>query len=178
MFTTKELIDMVRRQLSPAKADRPRIPAEYPLLAPRKGKGRLLPWSWATKRLAKSHGHWIVTTRPDGSPHVMIVWGVWLKHAFYFGTSSRSRKARNLAANPHCVICTERADEAVILEGVARAVRDAAVIKRFAQAYQRKYKEESDTELFPVYEVRPRVVFGFISTPEAWAKTATRWRFD
>jgi len=108
----------------------------------------------------------------------MIVWGVWLHDAFYFGTTRNSRKARNLAANPHCVVCTERADEAVILEGVAKAVSDPAVVKRFAQAYRKKYEEEIDTEQFPVYAVRPRTVFGFVSTAEAWAGTATRWLFE
>lgn len=153
------------------------MPAEYGILSPRRGKG-LLPWSWAAHRLTESRGHWIATTRPDGSPHVMIVWGVWLEDAFYFGTSRNSRKARNLAANPHCVVCTERADEAVILEGVAKAVSDPAVVKRFAQAYRKKYEEEIDTEQFPVYAVRPRAVFGFISAAEAWAGTATRWHFE
>jgi general stress protein 26 len=167
---------MAKRRQAAGQATRPRMPAEYGILSPRKGKG-LLPWSWAAHRLAKSRGHWIATTRPDGSPHVMIVWGVWLEDAFYFGTSKNSRKARNLGANPHCVVCTERADEAVILEGVAQAVSDAAAIKRFAQAYRKKYEEEIDTQQFPVHAVRPRTVFGFVSTAEAWAGTATRWQF-
>ena len=168
---------MARRRQAGGKATRPRMPSEYGILSPRKGKG-LLPWSWGAHRLAESRGHWIATTRPDGSPHVMIVWGVWLNDAFYFGTSRNSRKARNLAVNPQCVVCTERADEAVILEGVAQAVSDAVAIKRFAQAYRKKYEEEIDTAQFPVYAVRPRTAFGFVSTAEAWAGTATRWRFE
>lgn len=168
---------MAKRRRERSKATRPRMPAEYGILSPRRGKG-LLPWSWAAHRLTESRGHWIATMRPDGSPHVMIVWGVWLEDAFYFGTTRNSRKARNLAANPHCVVCTERADEAVILEGVAKAVSDPAVVKRFAQAYRKKYEEEIDTEQFPVYAVRPCAVFGFISAAEAWAGTATRWHFE
>lgn len=168
---------MAKRRRESARATRPRMPAEYGILSPRKGAG-LLPWSWAVQHIAESHGHWIATTRPDGSPHVMIVWGVWLQDAFYFGTSRNSQKARNLAANPRCVVCTERADEAVILEGVARAVRDAPAVQRFAEAYRKKYHEEIDTEQFPVYAVRPLTVFGFVSTAEAWAGTATRWHFQ
>lgn len=167
---------MVKRRRVDGRATRPRMPPAYGISSPRKGK--LLPWSWAAHRLSGSRGHWIATTRPDGRPHVMIVWGVWLHDVFYFATSRDSRKARNLAVNPQCVVCTERADEAVILEGTALAVSDSTAVKQFAQAYRKKYEEEIDTAEFPVLAVRPRTVFGFISTAEAWAGTATRWNFE
>jgi nitroimidazol reductase NimA-like FMN-containing flavoprotein (pyridoxamine 5'-phosphate oxidase superfamily) len=150
---------------------------EYALLAPDEGKG-LLPWSWATERLANSRGHWLATTRPDGRPHVMIVWGIWIDDHYYFCTSPRSIKARNLAVNPNCVVCTERADEAVIVEGVAEAVTDPKWVSRFENAYREKYQEDVDTSKFPVYVVRPAVAFGFISTAEEWAGTATRWHLQ
>ena len=34
----------------------------------------LKPWPWALERLEKSHNYWISTTRPDGRPHLMLVW--------------------------------------------------------------------------------------------------------
>lgn len=158
------------------KATRPQMPPEYGILGPTKGKG-LLPWSWATERLANSAGHWLATTRPDGRPHVMIVWGVWLASAFYFGTSRHSRKARNLVANPKCVVCAARTDEVVIMEGAAKEVTDPKLIGQFQDAYRRKYQEDIDTSQFPVYAVRPRIAFGFISTADDWAGSVTRWRF-
>src|SRR2546427_9849951 len=91
------------------KPSRPHMPG-YGL--PKGTKG-LLPWGWAEQRLKKSHNYWITTVRPDGSPHTMIVWGLWLDGRFYFSTGRQSRKARNLAANPKCILCTERADEAI-----------------------------------------------------------------
>ena len=102
------------------------MPPEYGILGPKQGKG-LLPWNWATGRLAQSRGYWLATTRPDGRPHMAVVWGVWLHGRFYFFTGTDSRKARNLAANPRCVVCPEDTDEAVIVEGVAEEVRDPAV---------------------------------------------------
>ena len=87
-----------------------------------KTKKGLLPWKWAEQRLRKSHNYWITTVKPDGSPHVMVVWGLWLDGAFLFSTGSQSRKARNLAQNPRCVVCTEAAEEAVIVEGIAEIV--------------------------------------------------------
>jgi hypothetical protein len=36
--------------------------------------------------------HWLATVRPDGRPHVMPVWAIWVDDAFYFvtGTTTRS----------------------------------------------------------------------------------------
>src|SRR5690242_4624396 len=84
------------------RAGRPEIPG-YGVSTGKKG---ILPWKWAAQRLSKSHEYWIATTRPDKSPHVMVVWGLWLEDGFYFSTGKNSRKARNLAANPRCVICS------------------------------------------------------------------------
>jgi general stress protein 26 len=107
----------------------------------------------------------------------MPVWGVWMNDQFYFSTSARSQKAHNLALNPSCVIFIERADEAVVLEAAAEKVFDAAVVQQFEHAYRDKYGEDVNTDQFQVYAVRPRAAFGFISTAEAWAGSATRWRF-
>src|ERR1700758_2170415 len=118
------------------KASRPHMPG-YGL--PEHNKG-LLPWKWANQRLAKSHNYWISTVRPDGRPHTMVVWGLWRQNTFYFSTGRDSQKSRNLKANPGCVVCNELANEAVIVEGVAREVRETAMRKRFFRLYERKYK--------------------------------------
>ena len=141
-----------------------------------KGSRGLLPWRWAQQRLARSHNYWIITSRPDGPPHAMIVWGVWEGGRFYFSTGRKSRKARNLASNPSCVVCTEKAAEAVIVEGTAHEVREQGAIDRVAPAYYRKYKPwKLDPDMGPVFEVLPRVAFGL---REKTFKAATRWLFD
>ena len=50
---------------------------------------RLLPWSYVSERMEQSRSYWIATTRADGRPHVMPVWGVWLDEVFYFGTGNK-----------------------------------------------------------------------------------------
>ena len=60
----------------------------------------------------------------------MVVWGLWLDGAFLFSTGRKSRKARNLAENKKCVVCTELAQEAVIIEGKA-GLADAALRREF-----------------------------------------------
>ncbi len=66
------------RSASAPKSARPQMPG-YGL--PENEKG-LLPWKWAELRLRKSHNYWITTVKPDGSPHVMVVWGLWLAELF------------------------------------------------------------------------------------------------
>src|SRR2546427_4666203 len=65
-------------------ASRPYMPG-YGLPAADKGEG-LLPWEWAVERLTESHNYWVATTRPEGRPHVMPVWGIWVESVFYFST--------------------------------------------------------------------------------------------
>src|SRR5580693_348107 len=91
------------------KASRPYMPG-YGIKPADEGQ-RLLPWKWAAERLAASRGYWASTVRPDGSPHCMPVWGIWTSDRFIFSTGAESRKARNIAANPKCVICTDRSDQ-------------------------------------------------------------------
>jgi len=142
----------------------------------------LLPWKWAEDRLKKSHNYWITTVKPDGSPHTMVVWGLWLNGEFLFSTGRRSRKARNLVENLRCVVCTEKASEAVILEGLAEEAADVALRRKFLALYQRKYAwdmssfEEDILSLKePIYAVRPMVAFGL--DERKFLNTATRWRF-
>ncbi len=146
------------------------------------GSKGLLPWSWAEQRLKKSHNYWITTVKPDASPHTMVVWGLWRDGRFLFSTGSKSRKARNLAQNAHCVVCTEHAHEAVIVEGIAE-IADVAARRKFLPVYEKKYKFDMSTmkgDILamkePVFAVRPRLVFGL------WEKhfqsKSTRWTFE
>ena len=146
------------------------------------GHDGLMPWSWADQRLEGSHNYWLATVRPDGRPHLMIVWGLWHGGAFYFSTGSRSRKARNLEGNAHCVIGTEQAHQAVVVEGVAEKLRDAEQIKELLSLYQRKYdydmsamREDILALREPIFVVRPRVAFGL--EEKSSLQSATRWRF-
>ena len=159
------------------RASRPHMPG-YGL--PAAGTG-LLPWSWAEQRLKKSHNYWITTVKPDGSPHTMVVWGLWIDGQFLFSTGSKSRKARNLARNPNCVVSTEHAHEAVIVEGTAR-VADVPTRRRLLAKYSRKYdwdmaSMENDILSMkePVFAVRPRVVFGLWE--KKFMEKTTRWIF-
>lgn len=141
-----------------------------------KSKTGMLPWKWAEKMLTESREYWIMSVRPDGRPHAMIIWGVWFDGAFWFGTGAKTQKARNLAKNPNCVVGTQNAAEAVILEGVAELVSDAAMQRKLEPESLRKYGMSGGGGSEPVYRVRPTRAFGFIE--KTFPKTATRWTFD
>ena len=149
----------------------------YGILDADQGTG-LLPWAWASERLAKAHTYWIATIRADGWPHVMPVWGVWLDDTFCFSTGSLSRKARNLASDPRCVITCELDQDQIIVEGVAELVLGTELNDRFAEVYGPKYQWDMEGFDEPVYAVRPVVVFGLTSAGEEFTRTATRWTFD
>jgi hypothetical protein len=164
---------MSSTQQSTPRATRPYMPG-YGI--PDSAEG-ILPWSWAAERLAGAHNYFVATTRPDGRPHVMPVWGLWLDSAFLFSTGTHSRKARNLAANARCVVCPENAGEAVIVEGMAEEVTDPSLLSRFKDAYFEKYKWDMDTSQGGIYAIRPRVGFGFIESGDDFPGTASRWVF-
>ena len=154
------------------KASRPHMPG-YGMPTGTKG---LLSWAWDEERLQSSHNYYVMTVRPDATPHAMPVWGIWVDGRFYFSTGAQSVKARNLAANTSCVICTEKAAEAVVVEGTASPVVDAARIAELSPSYSKKYKSfELDPKMGPIFEVRPSVAFGL---REKTFRSTTRWIFS
>src|ERR1700675_3929001 len=125
-------------ELTTPKSSRHYMPG-YVILDATSGRG-LLPWDWAVERLTKSRNYWVATTCPDGRPHCVPVWGIWLDGAFYFSTGAKSRKARDLAANPNCVVCPEDGIHAVSLAGVAEKIADVETVRNFVAAYNPKYQ--------------------------------------
>jgi hypothetical protein len=159
-------------------ADRPHMPG-YGTAPPDEGTG-LLPWSWAEERLRVSHDYWVATVRPDGNPHLMPVWGVWLDDALWFSSGRRSRKARNLEAGSRCAVSTDRAHDPVVVEGAVERIVDRAVIATFLAASNTKYGADYDLDFLDpdvngTYRVAPSWAFGLVE--EDFEGSPTRWRF-
>lgn len=134
--------------------DRPEMPAGYGLAD--RGTGEL-PWSWAEERLVASRNYWVCSTRPDGRPHAMPVWGLWLGDAVLFSTDPESVKARNLAARPDVVVHLESGDDVVVVEGRAERLAPAELPAEFVDAYEAKYAIRLDPSepSFGFYRVPP-----------------------
>jgi PPOX class probable F420-dependent enzyme len=168
---------MARLMSGPA-ADRPFMPG-YGILAADAGSG-LISWAEAQRRLTGSHDYWCGTVRPDGRPHVMPVWGVWLEEQVWFSSSRRSRKARNLAADPRCTLTTDDTLNPVVVDGVAARVTDPGAIAGFLAAMNAKYdagltSDFLDPAVNASYAVRPSTVIAL--THGDFTGSPTRWRF-
>jgi PPOX class probable F420-dependent enzyme len=151
----------------------------YGILPADRGSG-LLSWDEAERRLTRSHDYWLATVRPDGAPHVMPVWGVWLDGSVWFSCALASRKARNLAADPRCTVTTDDARDPVVVEGVADRLTDPASIEAFVAAVNVKYDagmtpDFQDPAVNATFAVRPGRAFALSGAD--FTGSPTRWMF-
>jgi len=96
-----------------------------------------IPWSRAGHQLdaGTGDGHFLATVRPDGRPHVAGIGALWGDGKFYFVSSARTRKSRNLAERADCVISVTLPDLDLIVEGKATKVTDGPTLQRLAERY-------------------------------------------
>jgi nitroimidazol reductase NimA-like FMN-containing flavoprotein (pyridoxamine 5'-phosphate oxidase superfamily) len=135
------------------------------------------------------HTHWLATARPDGRPHVMPVGAVWLDGKFYFTSGAATRKAKNIARDPRCVITLAGRGLDLVVEGTAAKVSDEATLQRLARTYAANGWEPTVRDgtfhadfsapsagppPWDLYEFTPTTIFG-VATAEP--NGATRWRF-
>ena len=151
-----------------------------------------IPWSRALDQLRDDSTRkttWLATTRPDGRPHVAAVGALWLDDRFYFTSGAGTRKSRDLAANPNCVLSVALPNLDLVVEGAATQVSDDATLQRLAQRYaaQGWPARVADGALtapysapsagpppWYLYVLTPSTAFG-VATAEPHG--ATRWRF-
>lgn len=102
----------------PPRISRPTMPDGYGLPATTDG---LLSWTDVEARLRASKHYWLATVRPNGTPHSVPRWGVWVDGRFYYDGAPTTRHVRNLTRNPACTLTLESGTEVVIVEGESRA---------------------------------------------------------
>lgn len=153
-----------------------------------------IPWSRALDALeafeaGPGRSTWLSTTRLDGRPHVAGVGALWLDGKFYFASGPGTRKSRNLAENPSCVISIGLPGLDLVVEGTAARVTDDATLQRLADRYRAvgwepTVKDGAFTAPYSapsagpppwdLYVMTPTVAFG-VANAEPYG--ATRWRF-
>jgi pyridoxine/pyridoxamine 5'-phosphate oxidase len=154
-----------------------------------------IPWSRPLEQLEAApdtqapRSTWLSTVRPDGRPHVAAVGALWVDGKFYFTSGPGTRKSRNLAANPNCVLSMALPGLDLAVEGRAAKVTDQATLERLAQRYAAQgwparaeggaiTAEYSAPSAGPppwdLYVVTSLVAFG-VATAKPFG--ATRWRF-
>jgi hypothetical protein len=78
---------------------------------------------------------WLTTINADGSPHATPVGAIWVDGAFWFQTGAGTRKGRNVARDPRCVLAVSVRDADVVIEGDAVRVTEASTVARIAKAW-------------------------------------------
>jgi len=153
-----------------------------------------LEWARAVKQLEDTSADqhrtsWLATTDPDGRAHIAGVGALWVGDKFYFTSSPRARKSRNLKADPRCAISVGLGDIDVVVEGTASRVTDPATLEDLAaryvaQGWPAHVENGSFTAEFSapsagpppwdLYELTPSTAYG-VATAEPYG--ATRWTF-
>jgi hypothetical protein len=100
------------------------------------------PWSEVVGVLEQSEMFWLSTVRRDGRPHVTPLPAMWLDGALHFCTGSGEQKARNIEADPRCVLTTGsnafRSGLDVVVEGRTVRVTDESRLRRLAALWESK----------------------------------------
>jgi hypothetical protein len=125
---------------SAPQPDRPTMPDGYGIPTTTEG---LLPWPRVEERLRAARHYWLSTVRPDGRPHSVPRWGVWVDGAFYYDGAPTTRHVRNLEHNPACTLTLESGVEVVIIEGRSAATSAApdGLGARLAAAFQKYHPD-------------------------------------
>jgi len=74
------------------------------------------------------HTCWLTTINPDGSPHVTAVGALWDDGSFWFETGAGTRKGRNVARDPRCVLAVALKEYDVVVDGTVTHVTDPALV--------------------------------------------------
>src|SRR5512141_1491767 len=78
-----------------------------------------VPWEYVAAQLTGARHYWLCSTRPDGRPHVVPRWCVYLDGRIYYDGSPETLHAHNIMRNPNVSVHLESGEKAIILEGIS-----------------------------------------------------------
>ena len=130
------------------KVSRPKFPPGY-----MDNPASFVTWYWVAAQLTESKNYWLCSIRPNGRPHVVPRWAVYVDGKIYYDGSPETRHARNIMENPQVSLHLENGDQAIILEGISRLAGKPTpeLALKLSEAYKKKYK-----------------AFGYAPEPNQW----------
>jgi Pyridoxamine 5'-phosphate oxidase len=139
-------------------------------------------WSWVATQLTDSKNYWLCSVRPDGRPHVIPRWGVYVDGKIYYDGSPETRHNHNIETNPHISVHLESGDHVIILEGtsVPAGKPTAKLGKKLVTAYRKKYAqlgyspEPHQWDKGGLYAFTPRQCIAWT----AFTENPTKFTFD
>lgn len=99
----------------------------------------------AVAKLENQQIIWFGSVRPDGRPHLVPIWFVWLADRIYVSTDPKSVKRSNILANPRVSLALEDGTHPVICEGIAQVIPPPWT-NEIKAAFFKKYEWELDNE--------------------------------
>lgn len=101
----------------------------------------MLSWIAVDALLRAAPYVWIATIDPDGAPHLIQTWAVWIDQRLYFEGSERTRWARNLARDARISFGVQGGHDAAYGNGSGEIVRKVplALARKIAAQYGAKY---------------------------------------
>jgi hypothetical protein len=140
--------------------------------------GAMVEWSTVVDRLRAASAFWLATVTPSGRPHVVPIWGVFVRDDLYLEIGApETAKARNLAANSAVGVHLDGVDDALIIFGTATHIRPGPALgSELAAAFHAKYPgytpEPTGWDDGGLVRIEPATILAWREMP-----TATRWRF-
>jgi len=122
--------------MKPPKVSRPHFQAGY-----LEGPQGFVSWQQVSQQLSEAIHYWLCSVQPNGKPHVIPKWGVWVSDHFFFDGSPETKHARNITENPAVAVHLESGERVTILNGTCRALAKPPtdLASEIAQAYTLKY---------------------------------------
>jgi hypothetical protein len=120
------------------KVTRPIFPAGYV-----DRPSAYLTWDWVAGQLTESKHYWLCSVRPDGRPHVVPRWCVYLDGQNLLRRQPETRHARNIEGNPNVSLAFRKRNGSRHSRRYIRSCRENHHLnweRRSRQAYK-KYKE-------------------------------------
>jgi len=121
------------------KISRPKLPKGYA-----DNPASYVDWAWVAEQMTASKNYWLSSVRPNGHPHVVPRWGVFIDNKFYYDGSPETRHAQNIMKNPHVSLHLESGNQVVMMEGTSTPAEKPTpdFANQLAQAIGNKYSDQ------------------------------------
>ena len=133
----------------------------------------MLSWSFVEEQMLDPKQYWLSTTKPNGLPHAIPIWGIWFESKLFFGGGPNTQNRKNLEHNSNIVAHTESGSNVVIIEGSVKIEEKEDVIQEIIKLYKEKYDMDHPP---PFWRVDPKKVLAW--KIDEFADTPTKWIFS
>ena len=125
--------------MSTPKISRPKLPKGYA-----DNPVSYVDWEWVAEQMTVSKNYWLSSVRPDGRPHVVPRWGVFINNKLFYDGSPKTLHARNIMKNPYVSLHLESGDQVVMMEGISEAAEKptSEFANQLAEAISGKYSDD------------------------------------